>query len=183
MASDHGHLFGASFFTCCVGTQAVIFGAVVNGSTFPLATYSIDGASAGSISPYINANNQVVYFLTPELSSANHTVLATVTQASSSSPFILDSVAFVPSGAMATSMTLSASSSSTGVSSTSQSHTGAIVGGTVGGIAALMALLLLVFFVMRRKRGRPYYFDKPNTGDLLGTGESCGMLQYSFVHL
>jgi len=161
---------GSTFKFSFDGTQALIYGAVLNGSTYPQATYMIDDSSAGSGSPYVDSSGQVIYFITPELSSTTHTIFVNVTMASPTSPFILDSVLFVPASSMDTSgmvMTQTAIPSNTAAVSASKSNAGAIAGGVVGGVAALAALVFGLFFCMRWRRSKPYYFEQPGAGDIL----------------
>lgn len=79
------------------GTQAILWGALPAGNkTFPSATYSIDSGSAGNSSPYTESSGQVIYYKSPQLSSAKHTLLVNVTSASNETPFFIDAFVFTP---------------------------------------------------------------------------------------
>jgi len=99
-----------------------------------------------------------------------------ITHASTQSPFFLDAVWFVPLSGTSTIggiQTVTVIPSNTAVSSGKGNSTnvGAIAGGVVGGVFGLLALALIAFFLLRRKRGQPYYFAKPTAADMLGSGK------------
>jgi hypothetical protein len=161
------------------GTQVFITGGVLNGSTYPEATYSIDDSSAGTQQPfYDNTSGIVYYFQSPQLSATTHTLFMNVTQASNQSLFILDAVWYVPLSGASAPGTVTVIPSNTALSNTGHSTTnvGAIAGGVVGGVAGLVVLALAAYFLMRRRRRRAYYFEKPNVEDMLDTGKFASML-------
>jgi hypothetical protein len=172
---------GASFSLSFQGSQAWIYGGVLNNSNpdgttflgFPTASYMIDGYPSGSQTPYYQGN-ELVYFATPQLADGLHTINVTVTTANITNLYIFDYFAFTPtagaysSGLMTTS-TLPTSTMVMPITTTHATPVGAIVGGVVGGIAGIAILAILAYYFMnkRSRGGRAYYFEKPNAADVL----------------
>jgi hypothetical protein len=176
---------GASLSLSFSGSQAWIYGGVLNntnpdGTTFlgfATASYAVDGIPSGSQTPYYDGSD-LVYFATPKLADAQHTINVTVTAANNTNLYIFDYFAFTPtpgaysSGLMTTS-SLPTSTSSIPIVTSSSTPVGAIVGGVVGGIAGIAILSILAYYFLRKRSrgGRAYYFDKPNAADMLAGEE------------
>jgi len=169
---------GATFSVSFNGTQAAIYGGVLNntnpdGSTFlgyPTAFYVVDGISSGSQVPYY-VGDSLVYFATQVLADTEHTINITVTAANETNLYIFDYFSFTPTPGAYSSGTSNMQPTSTSSTPTVTSSTpvGAIVGGVVGGIAGIAILVIAVYyFLTRRSRGgQAYYFEKPNAADML----------------
>lgn len=107
-----------------------------------------------------------------------------MTNATVESIFALEFILYEGAGGQDASMTQTslptgAAAAATGyatvaVSGVSSVNVGAIVGGVVGGVASLIIIGLLIFFGLRRRNRRPYYYAE--SGDLLREGASyCRM--------
>lgn len=126
----------------------------------------------------------VLYFQTPKLSSDNHVINVTVTEANLTSPLIVDYYLVVPlagdsTGVETTRAPPSATSSSSGGSSQS-TPVGAIVGGVVGGIAGIAILAMIAFYFLhkRSRGGQAYYFEKPGAADVLAGEGLWGFIDH-----
>jgi len=182
---------GASLSFTFSGSQAWLYGAiaksnVVNGQivSYPAAEYLIDDGKADSQAPYIDNTGAVVYFQTPKLADGTHEIDITVKTANATNPFIFDyflvtPVAGTTGSGVETSRSMPSSTSTSTTSSlpivTSNSvNVGAIVGGVVGGIAAIVLLAAAAWYFLRKRTsgGQAYYFDKPNPGDILAAEDA-----------
>lgn len=131
----------------------------------------MDYGTAGSSEPYTDSTG-IVYYKSPSLAATNHTLIVNVTDAGPNYPYALDYAMYVPD-ANTPSETSGTSTTQTSVAnapSVSKKDIGAIVGGVIGGVAALIIVGLTVFYFMRKKRNQPYYFDKPTPEQMLGPG-------------
>jgi len=158
---------GSSFSFNFVGSQAILFGGALNntgiGNQWPAATYTVDGVSAGSQTPYFASDNiSVIYFETQALANGSHTINGTITSGAFAVPYVIDYF-YVnpPAGADNTgdkTTQVVPSSSGTAGSTTvifQSTPIGAIVGGIVGGIAGIAILLFAAwYFLTRRHRDR-----------------------------
>ncbi|EPS95992.1 hypothetical protein FOMPIDRAFT_97799 [Fomitopsis schrenkii] len=181
LAFAQGHAKGSLKFT---GTQVAVVGAVETG--FPVtSTYSIDGGSSLSYtSPYGLSSTDVgiEFFISEELSAAEHQLEFEVLNATSDYSFILQYILYVSSSS-GSSSTLPSSATSHGavptdtagnagayVATHQSTPVGAIIGGVVGGVVGLAMLALAAFFfaVKRRKKGRAYFYAEVQPADILG---------------
>jgi hypothetical protein len=158
-----------------LGTQGILVGALPAGNTsYPSATYSLDGSSLGTSSPWKDVSGLVVYYSSPQLSASKHTLQITVTQASTNTPFFVDAFYFTPNSNVQTSGLVVTQTAIVHVtdpaSEANGTNTASIVGGVVGGVIGLIALVLIGYYFMRWRRNQPYYFDKPSPGDMLSGG-------------
>lgn len=64
--------------------------------SYPSATYSIDDGSPGESDPWVDSSGDIIYFGSPLLSSTNHTLYVTVTEASRDAPFYFDALLVKP---------------------------------------------------------------------------------------
>lgn len=175
---------GASLSVDFSGSQAWLFGAIKGNPDaegdditfgYPTANYLVDGVSAGSQTPFAdNTTGKVIYFQTPKLADANHTIEITVTTANDTNLFIIDYFLITPSAnggdsGVATTRPAPGASSSVPITTTQATPVGPIVGGVVGGIAGIAILCIVAFYFLRRRNGggRAYYFEKPGAADVL----------------
>lgn len=144
----------------------------MNGTTYPSATYMIDGGSPGEFSPWMDQDNgSVVYFQTPNLAAANHTVSVTVTNASEDTPYAFDYLLFQPCPDAQTSGMTMRQTELPSATVARALRSGYIVGGVVGGVVVFVLILCSFLFLRaRRKPKQPYYFMKPTAEDMLGPG-------------
>ncbi|KAF8880045.1 hypothetical protein BD779DRAFT_1108310 [Infundibulicybe gibba] len=129
------------------------------------ATYSIDGEGPQlfrlDASPFANLSNQV-FFTSPNLSSGSHSLTVIYGGDNTKVPLTLNHLvvtnASTSTSSPARSIMSSASSLPSAESLTSNepsaSHTGAIVGGVIGGIAGTAMLCLAAFFLWRYSHQR-----------------------------
>jgi hypothetical protein len=105
-----------------------------------------------------------------------------VTNATVESIFALEFILYEGAGGQNASMTQTSLPTGAGAAATgyatvavsgvlSSVSVGAIVGGVVVGVAGLVIIGLLIFFGLRRRNRRPYYYAE--SGDLLREGASC----------
>ena len=143
--------------------------------------YSVDGSSpAYYVSPGNATTPQwgTVFYVSPQLNSGTHELTFNVTNATVESIYTLEFVLYEGQGgqgssATQTSLPTTVGGAATGsaaapTSGTTSVNVGAIVGGVVGGVAGLIILGLLIFFGLRRRNRRPYYYAE--SGDLLREG-------------
>ncbi len=153
------------------------------GDDVPQLTCTVDGKSMQVFDPPDTSSNPDIswqwYVCQAQgLSSQNHTVEITVTEATQSQAFCLDVFdVMMPQAAQileqsggnstSTASTTSAtSSSSAGVAAAKKTSTGAIVGGTLGGIILTLVICGALFFWYRRRKQHQY---ARMTGDDDGT--------------
>ncbi|GJE87524.1 hypothetical protein PsYK624_036070 [Phanerochaete sordida] len=174
------------------GTEIEVYGSLGSWDVYgvPVSTYEIDGLPGTQTTytaPLITPgtfSSHVLFYRSPPLSAAEHTLVITDTNGTAPSVYWLDYIIYAPSSGVAlaatsssqgstsqtssstSSSSLAASSSTTSSSSSSSgsptslpakastSHAGAIAGGVVGGVAFLAALVLLLFWFCYRKRPR-----------------------------
>lgn len=167
------------------GTQVAVVGVVETGLPVT-STYSIDGGSSlFYTSPYglSSGDAGVEFFVSEELSAAEHQLEFEVLNATSDYPFILQYILYASSSS---SSSISPSSStwsgaaptdtrgSAGASVATHHSTsiGAIVGGVVGGVVGLAILAIVIFFfaMRRRKKGRPYFYAEVQPAEMLSDG-------------
>ena len=131
---------------------------------------------AGSQTPWFDSSGAVVYFETPKLADATHTIDIAVTTANQTNQFILDYFLVTPiaggsSSGVGTSRGVpspTVTSSSLPIVTTKSTPVGAIVGGVVGGIAGIAILVgIVLYFLKKKSSGKAYYFEKPKPGDML----------------
>ena len=160
-----------------LGTSVAVYGIFTWANLGILsATYTLDGGTP-VVGPYPVTTSSVEYvngalekanfrfFLLDTLSAGDHTLVINVTQCLNHT-FIFDYITYTPSFSNLASMpslvftapastSASASPTASHVSQTSagSKHTpvGAIVGGVVGGLLALVFIPLIVFWLRRRK--------------------------------
>ena len=140
--------------------------------------YSVDGSSpAYYVSPGNATTPQwgTVFYVSPQLNSGTHELTFNVTNATVESIYTLEFVLYEGQGGQGsqTSLPTTVGGAATGsaaapTSGTTSVNVGAIVGGVVGGVAGLIILSLLIFFGLRRRNRRPYYYAE--SGDLLREG-------------
>lgn len=143
---------GDSFSFTFTGTQAWLYGGLFDANvsqdgrflSYPTAHYLVDDEPVGPKAPYFNSYGEIVYFRTESLPDGPHKVNLTVTTANQTNPFIVDSYVFTFS---------SNTSSSPSPKATHPGHVGAIVGGVVGGLAAIAILVASLLCFMRKRRG------------------------------
>lgn len=146
-------------------------------SSYPSATYMIDGSSPGDFSPWMDDDGSVIYYQSPKLSAEKHAVQVTVSDTSDERPYAFDYILFAPRTDMQTSgMTMRETGLANHASGRS-SRLGYIIGGTVAGVVLLILITCIILF-MRRRPQKPYYFIKPATEDLLGPGVH---INYTFL--
>ena len=143
--------------------------------------YSVDGYSPGS---YVSPGNATepqwgtVFYVSPPLSSGAHELTFNVTNATVNDIYVLEFILYdgpAGQGSSATRTSLPTNAGGVATSSvtaptggTSSVNVGAIVGGVAGGVAGLIILGLLIFYGLRRRNRRPYYYAE--SGDLLREG-------------
>lgn len=134
----------------------------VDGGPATFMSFNIDDTAAGFVQGLTEPN--FLFYNTPsELSSGEHTLLATVT-ACENQAFILDYITYTPNFTDTPAISPSIggdepSSTSSPVSAgfdgiSAKKHVGPIVGGVVGGLALLTVVVLLLGWVARRKPRR-----------------------------
>ncbi|KIP07483.1 hypothetical protein PHLGIDRAFT_118062 [Phlebiopsis gigantea 11061_1 CR5-6] len=167
------------------GTGVGVVGATapVGDKEPPISTYVIDGGSPVTYTAPTNITATLfsqTFFLQQSLSASEHTLVINVTRASDAAPFLLDYIGYVPlsnttNSTSATSSSLPSSSaaststpSTAGVSTKSATPVGAIVGGTIGGVALIVITVLGVLLLRSKRRGgRPYFYGAGRTSDML----------------
>ena len=167
-----------SFHASLVGTGVGVVGAVsaVNGTTSPVSTYTLDDASPVTYTAPTNATDTLysqTFFLQQSLSASEHTLVINVTHASDAAPFLFDYIGYIPLSSATSSSSLSMTSgtssapaqitSSESTSSKSSTPVGAIVGGTIGGVALLVMTIFGALF-LRSRRSRPSYYQARRQG-------------------
>ncbi|KAI0078972.1 hypothetical protein K474DRAFT_748853 [Panus rudis PR-1116 ss-1] len=173
---------GASFSFAFNGTQIGVVGSIAasNGSSGALiSTYSVDNATASSfIAPNSTTDlDSQEFYESPTLSAGEHVLVVTVKSASDDTPYFFDLLGYVPlteqpSASYVSSAFATPSGAVTGGADSSSSHKssvpiGAIVGGVVGGVALLVISIIAIFFLCRRRSGKPYFYQTAEAGDLL----------------
>ena len=177
-----------------LGQQVAVYGPESDTST--KSTYTIDGQLMSSRTSQ-GSNQGVLLFHSGVLSYASHTLVINVTQASSSSMFSLDWIAYNTSAhglsqsvtlpETATSSSASAASSSTSSSSpVGQAHItkppippAAVAGITAGGLVGIISILLVCLALGRRRRRRMNRTPKYSYGEVAQYGTSR---QYRHQH-
>lgn len=149
-------------------------------SQLPYVYFQLDGVSTPS--PWIphpsDNGTVVVCFQSPNLSTGEHTLAI---ELANDGPFYLDGLGVqLPAGLQTQTgggPTLAATSPPTVQTvyvnhlSGSKAPVGPIVGGVVGGVALIAGALLALWFIcMRRKNGRPYYYNAAAAHDMLAQG-------------
>lgn len=145
--------------------------------------YSVDGSSPDQYVSPGNASTPewgTVFYVSPPLSSGTHELTFNVTNATVESIYVLEFILYEGTGGQGSSATqtslptnaggVASETAAAATSGTSSVNVGAIVGGVVGGVAGLIILGLLIFFGLRRRNRRPYYYAE--SGDLLREGAS-----------
>lgn len=163
------------------GTQVAVIGAVETG--LPVrSSYSIDGGSSQYyIGPYGLSSPDVgiEFFISSELTPAEHQLQFEVLNATSDYPFILQYILYASSSSDSASATSSGAASTdttgkgtSGYSATHQSTSlGAIIGGAVGGVVGLAILAIILFFILRKRgKGRPYFYAEVHPAEMLSDG-------------
>lgn len=174
---------------CSAGTGVGVVGATapVDGNEPPVSTYVIDGGSPVTYTAPSNITATLfsqTFFLQQSLSASEHTLVINVTRASDAAPFLLDYIGYIPlsnttNSTSATSSSLPSSSaaststpSTSSVSSKLTTPVGAIVGGTIGGVALIVITILGILLLRSRRRGgRAYFYGAERTSDMLDPGE------------
>lgn len=152
-----------------------VYGTILpaNGTTRPISSYSIDGASPSTFEPPDNIttrqDNQL-FFVSDELSSGQHTLTVSINQVNLHDPVLIDYIliASETSGNAGQATETYRTTSLTGLPTTSAQAdalaassgppAGPIIGGVVGGVAVLVAAALVVYFFWYRRRHNGYYY-------------------------
>ncbi|CAL1703259.1 unnamed protein product [Somion occarium] len=167
------------------GTRITVGGVLLppNGTATLTSTYTVDDSQPVTYRAPTNTTQEsdsVVFFLSPFLSAAQHTLVVDVASCSTENPYIIQLIGYIPTSTstlpsasyMPTNFPLPTGSAANGAS-TNESHSstpvGAIVGGVIGGVALLViTAITLWYFCFRRGRGQPYFYKSAEAGDLLG---------------
>lgn len=155
-----------------IGTAIAIYGFLQNGATkIPSATYSVDNGTPGNSEPQQEqGTDSVLYYQSAQLAAGLHTLIINVTTAGGEFPYALDYAMYVPDSNTNTSGVSVTQTAIPNAPSASKKSVGPIVGGVVGGVAALAIIGFIVFYFMRKKKNKPYYFDRPTPEKMLGPG-------------
>jgi len=157
--------------------------------TPPISATYLFPIIVGTQTPWVDSNNAIVYFQTPKLADGTHEIDIIVTAANSTNLYILDFFLVTPNVGSSgsgvgtsrsvpspASTSLPTSTSSTlPITTTSSTPVGPIVGGVVGGIAAIAILAIVAWYFLRKRSrgGQAYYFDKPTPADILAGEGLC----------
>ncbi|KAI0831300.1 hypothetical protein BC628DRAFT_1415820 [Trametes gibbosa] len=177
---------GASVVFKFNGSNISVFGSVVDsqGGDPPASVFRVDEGSPTTFTATqtVGRSDDVLFFSSPPLPLGNHTLTINITHASASAPFYLDymqySIDVLQTGTSSTlspSMVISATESSSGMSSlaatpgssasatagsTPKPHapTGAIVGGVVGGFALIGFIIAALHWQHNRRPSGEYRY-------------------------
>ncbi|OSX57103.1 hypothetical protein POSPLADRAFT_1050174 [Postia placenta MAD-698-R-SB12] len=173
-----------------------VYGTILpaNGTTRPISSYSIDGASPSTFEPPDNIttrqDNQL-FFVSDELSSGQHTLTVSINQVNLHDPVLIDYIliASETSGnagqATETYRTTSlaglptTSAQADALAASSGPPAGPIIGGVVGGVAVLVAAALVVYFFWYRRRHNGYYYHPAD--DIDHDGKPFAATPYNVV--
>ncbi|KIK66661.1 hypothetical protein GYMLUDRAFT_55376 [Collybiopsis luxurians FD-317 M1] len=178
---------GDSFEFQFAGTSIIVAGVISlsNGDSFT-ASFALDNSNPTVISFQISSvldphEFNFIYFNDSSLSAGNHTLTVNLTQVAGNAAFVVDYLMYEPTFDFLSgkpnftqpSATNGSGPSSAGPSPTgsrgdsshqSHVHIGVIVGGVIGGVAALCFIALGVFLYVRqqkRQQGREYHDERP----------------------
>lgn len=170
------------------GTAVGVAGTVLPlnaGQKSPTSVYTLDDSPPVTFTAPSNATEEIPdsqFFVRNFLTAGVHKLVINITYVETHVPYLLDYVEYLPP-VLASSSSLSINAPSqtgplaipsfTGAPQQSSSKTpvGAIVGGTIGGVALLVFTALgMWFFCRRRARTGAYFYESANPADMLTQG-------------
>ncbi|KAL0952546.1 hypothetical protein HGRIS_006804 [Hohenbuehelia grisea] len=155
---------GANFRFTFHGTFVAVVGTIQvagygNTTVAPVSTYTIDGGTPTVFNPTLDAqlHRNATFYSSPTLQDDEHTL--TVTCITDTIHFWFDYLLVSPTVPNASSATPKPAMRSTG----SNTSTGVIVGGVIGGLGGLAIIALVLLIILRRWRGRQMAAGNPDT--------------------